>query len=88
MLGFVVYAPAWVSARYANLVTADMSPNSLYHLATVLSLVWLTLFTQLEIGNIGMFLTGAALIIGSGMRSIFARTLETSSSCACHIIVL
>ncbi len=69
LCGLLVMFPSNVLFIEANLLTQHLSVNNLVYVQTVVSLLWLWLFTTIEVGNPTLVLAGAATVIVANVLS-------------------
>ena len=69
LCGLVIMLPGNALFIRANLFTEQLSVNNLIYLQTVFSLLWLWLFTTIEVGNPTLVLVGAVVVIAANALS-------------------
>ncbi len=69
LCGLVVMFPSNMLFIKANLLTQSLSVNNLIYVQTLFSLLWLWLFTTIEVGNQTLVLAGATTVIVANVFS-------------------
>lgn len=69
LCGLVIMLPGNALFIRANLFTRQLSVNNLIYVQTVFSLLWLWLFTTIEVGNPTLVLVGAVTVIAANVLS-------------------
>ncbi len=69
LCGLLIMLPGNALFIRANLFTEQLSVNNLVYVQTVFSLLWLWLFTTIEVGNPTLVLVGAVVVIVANVLS-------------------
>lgn len=69
LCGLLIMLPGNALFIRANLFTEQLSVNNLIYLQTVFSLLWLWMFTTIEVGNPTLVLVGALIVIVANVLS-------------------
>lgn len=67
LIGFVLFVPGNICFRKANLITNNVSINALLYFTPFVSVLWLYLFTTIEIPHPDLMAIGAAAIVSANV---------------------